>query len=138
MKNKEIEIKIGIKIPEGFEFDEFRKPEIGELYITRIGTITNCEKTNEDFSDMDHVFFQGKRIIIKIKRWRAERGNCYFFITSIGPIEQTYDFYNLDDDKRFKIGNYFKELKDAEKYVEDVKNVFKRHLNELENETLWT
>ena len=43
------------------------------------------------------------------KRWRAEKGNKYYFISgSSFFIEDDYDDYDNIDNNRYEIGNYFK------------------------------
>lgn len=40
-------------------------------------------------------------------KWRAEKGNKYFLINSIGDIYNTIDNYYEVDDLHFEKGNYF-------------------------------
>lgn len=46
-------------------------------------------------------------------KWRAEKGNKYFLINSIGDIYNTVDNYYEIDDLHFKKGNYFQTEEEA-------------------------
>lgn len=57
------------------------------------------------------------------KRWRADRGNTYYFINSDGRVFFEND-YNLSvDERRYAFGNYFKTMEEAKFEVERIKVV---------------
>lgn len=58
------------------------------------------------------------------KRWRAEKGDKYYFISgSSFYIEDDYDMRDNIDDERYEIGNYFKTKELAEKKVKEIKEL---------------
>lgn len=59
---------------------------------------------------------------IKKKRWRAEKGEKYYFINSTFEVRGIIDSccYSYDDD-RFSVGNYFRTIEGAEKAIELLK-----------------
>lgn len=59
------------------------------------------------------------------KRWRAEKGEKYFFVSSDGGIfEDTDDRYDVDN-SRYELGNYFKTWKEAQIKLDKIKLIFK-------------
>lgn len=63
-------------------------------------------------------------------RWRAERGGNYFLVLAHGGICTEIDSYNpgLNDDNRFKFGNYFRTKEQAQEFSDEMKNAaFKLH-----------
>lgn len=54
-------------------------------------------------------------------RWRAEKGKCYFFISSEFELSLTSDMYGAEDTKRWEVGNYFKREAACEAALEKMK-----------------
>ena len=61
------------------------------------------------------------------KRWRAERGERYFYVTSRGYSSSTWDDRNYCDDKRYSIGNYYKTEEQANKVSPEIISIFLKH-----------
>ena len=73
----------------------------------------------ENVSDADKETIMG--IIKKSKqpkRWRAERGISYYYITDCGNIAPSKEDGHPSDNFRFNTGNYFKTKEQAEGYVQ--------------------
>lgn len=70
--------------------------------------------------------------IVKLPRWRAEKGERYFFVSTGDSISASSSCEESDevDDARFESGNYFKTEKEAELYAEKILKIFKNRLNE--------
>ena len=49
------------------------------------------------------------------KRWRAQAGNLFYYITSDGDIESDYEDLSDENMDIYNIGNYFKTEKEAQK-----------------------
>ena len=49
------------------------------------------------------------------KRWRAEKKGIYFYVADKGCISDTWEDFDSADNKRYKLGNYFKTEEEAEK-----------------------
>lgn len=50
-----------------------------------------------------------------LKRWRAEKKGIYFYVADKGCISDTWEDFDSADNKRYKLGNYFKTEEEAEK-----------------------
>ena len=48
------------------------------------------------------------------KRWRAEKGEGYYYLDDFGDIASKGDEYDIFDNQRYNIGNYFKTQKKTE------------------------
>lgn len=55
------------------------------------------------------------------KRWRAERGIGYYYISDIGSVISSYEREGNIDDGRYAIGNYFSTRAETEYEVESLK-----------------
>ena len=63
--------------------------------------------------------------IVELPRWRAEKGERYFFVsTGISPCLSCEESEEVDD-MRFESGNYFKTPEEAELYAKKVREIFK-------------
>ena len=49
------------------------------------------------------------------KRWRAEKKGTYFYVADKGCISETWEDFDSADNKRYKLGNYFKTEEEAKK-----------------------
>lgn len=62
-------------------------------------------------------------------KYRANKGEEYWFIADSGDIDYTIEQNNYKDNFRYKVGNYFKTVYEADKFLTklenkgDVKNV---------------
>ena len=56
------------------------------------------------------------------KRWRAEKGEIYWFIDSdfSGKVRDLWDQRSHDENVRYNLGNYFKTKEEAEKVKEEL------------------
>lgn len=74
----------------------------------------------------------------KTKRWRAELGSRYYFISTTGFVDSCLDVQDEEDSDRFRFGNYFRELYMAEEALESVRDCLRktqRKLRVTEQET---
>ena len=60
------------------------------------------------------------------KRWRAEKKGSYFYVADKGCISDTWEDFDSADNKRYKLGNYFKTEKEAEKVKEELDKFWER------------
>ena len=70
-----------------------------------------------------------KKKIVK-KRWRAEKDETFYCVTSCGIVLETRETYNEDDNMLFNSGNYFQTKEQAEKVAKEVREVFEKHKND--------
>ena len=55
------------------------------------------------------------------KRWRAKKNDYYQYINSFISIVEAIDLKFVEDNERYKVGNYFKTKELAEKFLADFK-----------------
>lgn len=60
----------------------------------------------------------------KLPRWRADKGGCYYFITSEGNISQTYESFTATDNVRWDCKNYFETHGEAIEYLNKIEKLF--------------
>lgn len=118
----EIEIDEGL-VPEGYEAVAISytvKPS--EVYLNG--------------SDWEPVEYTGSvdweldwpvLILEKKKRWRADIGGIYYFVSSIGKVIGIEDHRGYVENERFEVHNYYKTKEEAEQAAERVR---KAYLNE--------
>lgn len=59
----------------------------------------------------------------KHKRWRAEKGIHYFYITSDLLVTCKIEFGDCADDIKYENGNYFKNSEEADEMAEKIKKL---------------
>lgn len=96
----------------------------GYTHTYHLASESEKEKLFSYMKGHGYTFNQETKRIEKI-RWRAERENSYYFINSMGQIdEDDEDFTKIDSD-RFEIGNYFQTKEEAQEYAKKFKELFK-------------
>ena len=60
------------------------------------------------------------------KRWRAEKKGIYFYVADKGCISDTWEDFDSADNKRYKLGNYFKTEEEAEKVKVELDKFWKK------------
>lgn len=67
-----------------------------------------------------------KKQIEDLPRWRAEKGNIYYYISENRlEVDCTSDSHGLCDDNYYNARNYFKTREAAEKVAEQIREIFK-------------
>ena len=51
------------------------------------------------------------------KRWRAQAGNLFYYITSDGDIESDYEDFSDENMDIYNLGNYFQKREEAQKVI---------------------
>ena len=54
------------------------------------------------------------------KRWRAEKGEKYYFLNTESEIRNIWEDKTKEDETRYNLGNYFKTKEEAEKVKEEL------------------
>ena len=52
------------------------------------------------------------------KRWRAQAGNLFYYITSDGDIESDYEDFSDENTDIYNLGNYFQTEEEAQKIID--------------------
>lgn len=96
---------------------------------------TKCSSDSKWFSlttkNTEHEFdFLHHEYRIKLKRWRAERGEFYYYIGAFGHIIARAQIDGNDDTFLYEFGNNFRTQKDAEK----ARRLLKETLNKFHEE----
>ena len=76
------------------------------------------DKLRENSKDWD-----AEKCEIVDYRWRAEKGELYYYVFSDGIIDEYCDEYCTVDDTMYNLGNYFKTKELAEEAAEKVKGL---------------
>lgn len=64
-------------------------------------------------------------------RWRAEKGNDYYFIDSFCYLRQDYENFQLMDDNIYNSYNYFRTEEQAKEAAKRVKDTLKKYHEEI-------
>ena len=105
---------------------EGRTFSVGEVSNLKVSPATEEEKK----SLIDKLAEKGKKWNPETKRiedvrWRAGKGNPYYYITGLDNILGTTDERFVMDDIRYIANNYFKTSEAAEKVAEQIRELFK-------------
>lgn len=57
------------------------------------------------------------------KKWRAKKGEEYWYINNSGDIICGTETYWIGDDEKYNFGNYFQTKEEAEKKLEKIKQI---------------
>lgn len=112
--------KVTVELPEieGYEdTGEFRQPKPGELFRDSLSLHLH------EVVHADSEIPNGKRFILKKKRWRAKNGECYYYIDSSIDTALETELGTAGDDARWRAGNYFKHEQTARNYRDVVQEV---------------
>ena len=106
--NTKLMLKVGYKIEEYIIYTEASYKEVGEHEL-----ITNEEKECiENFVNLVNEKYGIP------KRWRAQAGNLFYYITSDGDIESDYEDFSDENTDIYNLGNYFKTKEEAQKVID--------------------
>lgn len=61
----------------------------------------------------------------KLPRWRAEKEECYYYVSYDLSVSKCTDWREDDDDRSHECGNYFKTMEAAERVAGQVREIFK-------------
>lgn len=65
-----------------------------------------------------------KKCIEDLPNWRADMNEAYFYISADYDIMKEIEGHCYIDEKRYKVGNYFKTKEAAEKVAEKIQDIF--------------
>ena len=108
---------------ESFESPEFRKAE-SKLFIK--GHVRAYDNNIQICTAEEKALIEEKVKAINEKygikkRWRAKKNDYYQYINSFISIVEAIDLKFVEDNERYKVGNYFKTKELAEKFLADFK-----------------
>ena len=95
--------------------DKFHINSNGNLILDNSWIVAYAKSTLEKFPNILKDWFEE---IPDDKRWRAEKGEGYWYVNDCGAIKHYHDYRDVVDNFRFTTGNYFKTEKEAEAYKE--------------------
>ena len=98
----------------------------------------NCISEAHDFEriDIQHYLNENNLVIdyekkkIVKKRWRAEKGNTFYYVSSSGIVLNTEENFWECNNNVYECGNYFRTKEQAEKVAKEVREVFEKHKND--------
>ena len=84
----------------------------------------NYKEQNETLYTIENKYIEYiNKIVTEVNkkygiRWRGEKNDCYYAITSRGDVIKLLEGREYDDDKNYKVGNYFESEKEAQKVID--------------------
>lgn len=125
-----------------FEIIKFKDAINRERYTLNLESVSVDEEYFVDITNLKisvyskKVFEEIKKMIDLInekygipKRWRAEKKEIYFYVADKGCISDTWEDFDSADNKRYKLGNYFKTEEEAEKVKIELEKFWERVRN---------
>ena len=88
------------------------------------GIIQTKKKIQKFLDDNNLVIDYEKKKIVK-KRWRAEKDETFYCVTSCGIVLERWETYNENNKMLFNSGNYFQTKEQAENAAKEIKNFLK-------------
>ena len=85
-----------------------------------------CVAIDDYLSDNNLMIDYELQKVVK-KRWRAEKDETFYCVTSCGIVLETRETYNEDDNMLFNSGNYFQTKEQAENAAKEIKNFLKKY-----------
>lgn len=112
------------------------KEMIEILQAYEMGEKIEWRKKNSDMrfvilNDKNHDF-DFEHFEYRIKRWRAKKGEKYYYINSSGEVSEETEVFYWCDKERYLIGNYFRTEELAKKARELLKETLKKFNEENE------
>ena len=90
------------------------RPVLNINYKEKIETLYTIENKHIDYIN---------KIITEVNkkygiRWRGERNDCYYVVSGKGKVIELLEENEYSDETYYKIGNYFKSEKEAQKVID--------------------
>ena len=134
--------------PEMIDWEKTDKINKKETRLTYDGTtlkgqingkeikVTRSDKDKEDLEkavmmallkSLGVTYVDVKELKNKVKTpWRPQENEKYYFITSCGTVDDTYNYNSRVDKESFDFGNCFKTEEEAEKKVVEIRRILKK------------
>lgn len=93
------------------------------FYILGLNTCLDNDILIVNDRELQYIFEKVNEVNEKygiIKRWRENKGECYYTILSDGEIFLILEKGSIEDNNRYEIGNYFQSIKDARRVLDSV------------------
>lgn len=98
-----------------------------ECYDLYINSENDCFTIKNNLIESLEIFLQEfNEKYGTAKRWRAEKKGIYFYVADKGCISDTWEDFDSADNKRYKLGNYFKTEEEAQKVKEELDKFWER------------
>ena len=88
-----------------------------DIYLSDNNIYCYCEETINKIKEFVDYVNEEYGIF---KRWRAQAGNLFYYITSDGYIESDYDDFSDENTDIYNLGNYFQAKEEAKKVKEEL------------------
>ena len=99
-------------------------------FTTKVRYATPEEiKEFDEFLKSKGYYFDKEKLELKKLRWRANKGETYFYIMTGGKIDSSIEDKECTDDMRYDFGNYFKTKEEAEVAAKQIKQVLNNFHN---------
>lgn len=118
-------LKRGEFYDEEIEVESFLVPEYikgdNKLYIQGEEESKDRRIFLIDKEDLKNILEKVNKINEKYgipKRWRAQAGNLFYYITSDGDIESDYEDFSDENMDMYNLGNYFQTKEEVQKVID--------------------
>ena len=101
-----------------------------EHHAWRLATEEEKQKLFDKMKEQGLQWNAEKKRVEKM-RWRAEKGNDYYFIDSFCYLRQDYENSQLMDDRIYNSYNYFRTEEQAEEAAKRVKETLRKYHEEI-------
>lgn len=133
--NNDVEISSSYVPQHGYSHDAQRNKNNSFLFIggLRIKEDYTCLIIpNEEIPKIEEAIAELNEKYGKPKPWRAKEGKGYYTIIGDGSIDIYYENLQPVDERRYKLGNYFKTQKQAIEALKRLNEMFKDYRDELQ------
>ena len=104
------------------------------LYRVKKNDISEASEDEKNkiqkFLDENNLVVDYDKKEIVHKRWRAEKGNTFYYVSSSGIVLNTEENFWECNNNVYECGNYFRTKEQAEKVAKEVREVFEKHKND--------
>ena len=102
-----------------------------ELFTTSLKEANDFEKIDiQHYLDENNLVIDYEKKEIRKKRWRAEKQETFYYISEYGAVLRAIETLTTCDDCIYKYGNYFRTKEQAEKAVNEIREVYEKHKND--------
>ena len=105
----------------GFDFDVFKE----KTNLFRPATDSEKQLLFDALAKEGKMWDAQKKAVVDLPRWRAEKGEPYFFVDPCWEVSCDIDDRTSPHDSLYFGGNYFKTEEAAWKTIEKIREIFK-------------
>ena len=115
MTNEPKTIPLEVEIPEGYEAVGYTALKLNDYTLTTCGSVVRNGS-------------RGPRAGLKLRklRWRAKRGEKYFYVTEDGDVFTDIDRRSDADNRRYNWGNHYQTMEEGKAARDKIADIHAR------------